>query len=411
MDSWYVRVRGRVLGPFPFGKLQEMRDRGQLQSFYEVSTDQATWKAAGSVPELFPAMGITRRPTEAAPPQAPMSAAPRPMAAPPKKRGSMSLFLVLGGAAALVALMAIVAVVVLVFVLNRDSGHTTDKAGIITFTPKTDQTEQYDTIKSSVGLVVCALDVYFLDGKHEEILVSTGTCFAVNSEGYLLTNHHVVFTMLRLAEPKAIDGLLVRLKAKKITPTIWVLFSKTDKYLTDVRFTSRNYDLAVLKIDRPAHKFFAMSAKKRDEIVPGLPVQAYGFPGIQRTIHQEISAKPTEDTLGTWDQVFSEKSYSPNREDGTVTSETYEYVDDNPQMTLLRKPIVIQHRADIYAGNSGGPLLLADGTVLGINTYRVVVSDKSKGPQDWDAKRVNLSITLPQIRDEIDRNVPGVVWR
>lgn len=52
--SWYVRSRGRTQGPFPLSKLAEMRDRGVLARFHQLSKDQAGWIQAGSLPELFP---------------------------------------------------------------------------------------------------------------------------------------------------------------------------------------------------------------------------------------------------------------------------------------------------------------------------------------------------------------------
>lgn len=52
-DSYYLRVRGLVRGPFTLEQLLAMRSQGQLQRFHEVSTDQLKWVAAGSVIELF----------------------------------------------------------------------------------------------------------------------------------------------------------------------------------------------------------------------------------------------------------------------------------------------------------------------------------------------------------------------
>ncbi len=51
--GWYVRARGRVLGPMTWAQLQSLRDRGQLARFDEVSQDRQSWTAAGRVPRLF----------------------------------------------------------------------------------------------------------------------------------------------------------------------------------------------------------------------------------------------------------------------------------------------------------------------------------------------------------------------
>ena len=43
---YYVRVRGKVLGPFGIPQLRSMRDRGQFRPFHEVSADGRSWTTA-----------------------------------------------------------------------------------------------------------------------------------------------------------------------------------------------------------------------------------------------------------------------------------------------------------------------------------------------------------------------------
>lgn len=49
----YVRMRGRVLGPFDEGKLQGLAKRGQLSRLHEVSQDAMVWVRASEYPDLF----------------------------------------------------------------------------------------------------------------------------------------------------------------------------------------------------------------------------------------------------------------------------------------------------------------------------------------------------------------------
>ena len=49
----YLRVRGRVLGPYDQEKLQSLVRRGQLSRMHEVSTDGANWVRASTYAELF----------------------------------------------------------------------------------------------------------------------------------------------------------------------------------------------------------------------------------------------------------------------------------------------------------------------------------------------------------------------
>jgi hypothetical protein len=50
---YYLRMQGRVTGPFTMDKMKALRARGILQPFHEISTDKANWHAASGVAELF----------------------------------------------------------------------------------------------------------------------------------------------------------------------------------------------------------------------------------------------------------------------------------------------------------------------------------------------------------------------
>lgn len=56
-DTWYVRARGRVLGPLSWAQLQALRERGQLARFDQVSRDRQSWAPADSLERLFPRGG------------------------------------------------------------------------------------------------------------------------------------------------------------------------------------------------------------------------------------------------------------------------------------------------------------------------------------------------------------------
>ena len=52
--GWYVRSRGRVLGPFQLAQLEVLKGQGRVAKFDEVSRDRRNWVRAATVPELFP---------------------------------------------------------------------------------------------------------------------------------------------------------------------------------------------------------------------------------------------------------------------------------------------------------------------------------------------------------------------
>ncbi|MFO7906687.1 MAG: DUF4339 domain-containing protein [Pirellulaceae bacterium] len=52
-DTYFVRIRGRVQGPFSTEKLQLLVRRGQVSRTHEVSEDGTIWRRASEFPELF----------------------------------------------------------------------------------------------------------------------------------------------------------------------------------------------------------------------------------------------------------------------------------------------------------------------------------------------------------------------
>jgi hypothetical protein len=62
-DRYYVRFRGRVLGPFNGEKTAEMVRRGQVTRVHELSPDGLTWKKAEEFTEFFPKANSTRAAT------------------------------------------------------------------------------------------------------------------------------------------------------------------------------------------------------------------------------------------------------------------------------------------------------------------------------------------------------------
>lgn len=53
-QQFYIRVRGKVQGPFEPERLRELAKRGRFSRSYEVSTDGVEWSRAAKFPDLFP---------------------------------------------------------------------------------------------------------------------------------------------------------------------------------------------------------------------------------------------------------------------------------------------------------------------------------------------------------------------
>ncbi|HUY34071.1 MAG TPA: GYF domain-containing protein [Pirellulales bacterium] len=71
-DRFYIRVRGRVQGPFSSEQLKSMARGGQFSRLHEVSTEGQTWGRATDYPDLFPEVAApVPKPAAALPAAAP----------------------------------------------------------------------------------------------------------------------------------------------------------------------------------------------------------------------------------------------------------------------------------------------------------------------------------------------------
>ncbi|MGE5572123.1 MAG: S1C family serine protease [Bacteroidota bacterium] len=148
-------------------------------------------------------------------------------------------------------------------------------------------------------------------GTQEMTVPAIGSGFIVRSDGYVLTNNHVI------------EG------AKEIVVTL----ADGRKLSGKVMGRDPRYDLAVVKID--ATKLPSVELGDSDRIRPGDFAIAIGNPyGLQHTV-----------TAG-------------------IISGLARSIDGDPK----EPGIYIQTDAAINRGNSGGPLINIDGQVVGINT-------------------------------------------
>jgi putative serine protease PepD len=160
---------------------------------------------------------------------------------------------------------------------------------------------------------------------------ATGSGFVIASDGYILTNNHVI------AEAVTSGGkILVRLQ-------------DGSSYEADVIGREVSYDLAVLRISNK--RLTALQFGDSDKVAVGDPVLAIGSPlGLSGTV-----------TLG----IISAK-------DRAVTAG--ESQGDNSFINAL------QTDAAINPGNSGGPLVDATGAVIGVNSAIASLGSSFGGP-------------------------------
>lgn len=74
--TFFVKIRGRVLGPFPSKRLTQMVRQGDLSRIHQLSSDGKSWQPASAYPELFSV-------ATAPPVQSPNASSPREKASKP----------------------------------------------------------------------------------------------------------------------------------------------------------------------------------------------------------------------------------------------------------------------------------------------------------------------------------------
>ena len=149
----------------------------------------------------------------------------------------------------------------------------------------------------------------------------TGTGFFIESNGYIMTNNHVI-------EAAVLDK-------SKIT----VKLSNNREYTATVVGRDTSYDLAILKIDVTGAP--ALVLGNSDNVQVGDPVIASGSPlGLQGTVTSGIISAKNRPVTTSSDNTAGESAF----------------ID------------ALQTDAAINPGNSGGPLVDATGAVIGVNS-------------------------------------------
>ena len=169
----------------------------------------------------------------------------------------------------------------------------------------------------------------------------TGSGFFLSSDGYVLTNNHVV-------EAAATRG------------TITIAISTGKKYTAKIVGRDSSYDLAVLKIDVTGAPTLQLGDS--DKVAVGDAVIAIGSPlGLAGTVTSGIiSAKNRPVTTGS----------------------------DSGESSFIN---ALQTDAAINPGNSGGPLVDATGAVVGVNSAIASLGSSAGG----QSGSIGLGFAIP----------------
>lgn len=174
--------------------------------------------------------------------------------------------------------------------------------------------------------VVDGKDSIFLVLVNDEdgYVMSHGSGFAIGKQGepinYIITNYHVVAD-----NPEGVGILIGR---SNILPL-------------EVIFSDPVIDYVILKASTPIHNRKPLALQTSENVKDGQAVYALGFPGDSLNFTDYLEANPDDVT------AFN----------GNIS-----------KFTTLNGVKFYQHSVPISPGSSGGPLLDATGSVIGINT-------------------------------------------
>ncbi len=179
----------------------------------------------------------------------------------------------------------------------------------------------YDRVSPSVVNIDVAVSFHQDIQNIDPIEVSSGSGFIYDTNGYIITNSHVV---------RDADGLRVTFR---------------DGYVTEAQVVGVDdfSDLAVIKVEVDPARLVPVTFGSADDLFVGQRVIAIGNPfGLESSM-----------TTGTISALGR-------------TLPSAQMLD--PTQQPFNNPSIIQVDAQINPGNSGGPLLNSSGQVIGVNT-------------------------------------------
>ena len=253
-----------------------------------------------------------------------------------------------------------------------------------------------ENLAKAVALVVVGVEVVTYEGDLHQVPIGQGSAFAIDTNGLMLTNRHVLEQYLKLSRGDRIkEDFVDEANLNSFQERIWV-FIGGRKYSGQLVHASSQHDWAVIRVDMKFEAVFRIGERSDDLL--DTEVRAVGFPGnaaigfsLGEDIEQFLRAVlPHEDATA----YFKDRDFVFVLTSGRVSQVV---TDSTTGVTW------IQHTANIGPGSSGGPLVKPDGTVVGINTLLA--------PGEDGGAAIYRAMSLTGLHDEIAQVAPASVWR
>jgi S1-C subfamily serine protease len=318
------------------------------------------------------------------------------------------MLVIAGVVAALLVCAAVVVGIMVVKRGNSDNEGTGVPEGPLTFVSTTQTRERDHAVADAVALVVPGIYIKYNDGSWSERRFGHGSGFVVTSEGHIITNRHVVEKLVNFKGSQKLRDLENDIRGS-VQAKIWVFFGQEHKLEADLEnvYVSQDYDLAILKVNQKTPRFFALSKTEASHIPMLDSVSSLGFPSTDQDATKILNPnQPVSNTAlnSPVQRGFLDADFNVTKENGGIKKNSFRA---RPKASQL-EAFYLVHTARIAPGNSGGPLIARDGTVLGINTLGITIS---MGDEKFIQEGQNYALTLPQLRKEIDKQIPNVTWR
>ena len=202
-------------------------------------------------------------------------------------------------------------------------------------TVKADTTTNEAVTADTNGVI--QVKVVYTDDERNNYLIQTGTGFLINDETVVTCNHVVSLDPGLLADVAEHYGKSEKEIKDRLSIQISVVRDVVIR--ANVKTSSEEMDFAVLQMETSIKNRTYLTIRSSSEVKQTEAIYALGFPS-EVEMYQDMNSYTSEDVTITNGQV------NKNTTVGTVD--------------------YIQHSARLTPGNSGGPLVDAEGSVIGI---------------------------------------------